>query len=190
MRNFIDIAGLLTESLSRWNDETDEDPPYGAGEELSKDQIPTILYHGTNPIAAAAILNSGLIEAEYPVDEDGLGQVVCVTSSEEMGRNFATEFVRFNSEYEVGVVFEINGSQISDPVIPFHAETAGIFEYEFRVKGNIPLSICRWKIVGDRDLLVSANFLKQLWNDVSESHLRNEFSDRKQFYALIKKLIK
>ena len=179
MRNWIN----LTESLARWHNETTEEPDLGAGKPISVEDAPSLLLHGTNFVAAAAILRKGHIEADFPVDDDDLGAVVCVTSSAEMARNFATEFARFNSEYDVGAIFGIDGKKVAEmhEVIPYHAETASEFEYEYRVIGDIPLSICTYKVVGMKRRLSSARFLEKVWDDMHESGMRRLFLNQDDF---------
>ena len=105
-------------------------------------ETPRFFYHGTNMAAACMILRDGKIRADNPVDDDDLGAVVCVTEREEVGRMFAVEFVRTNSEYPVGVVFTLDAAKVLHDIeaIPYEADTAGTEnEAEHRVKGDIPL---------------------------------------------------
>ncbi len=182
MRNFIDIVEALTPPV---------EPEVGAGEPLTPETAPKVLYHGTNPIAAAAIVATGEIRADFPVDDDDLGAVVCVTSDKTMGRNFATEFSRFNSQYDVGVVFEIDGRAVAThtETVPYHAETAGAFEFEYRAQDDIPLSmIRRIHIVGRASRLKDERFIEQLWNDATNNGMSRLFADERAFRVAIAEL--
>lgn len=182
MRNFITIVEALT---------APENPEVGAGEPLTAETAPKVLYHGTNPIAAAAIVAAGKIEADFPVDDDDLGAVVCVTADKQMGRNFATEFSRFNSQYDVGVVFEIDGRVVAAhaETVPYHAETAGAFEFEYRVQDDIPMAmIRRVHIVGRVSRLKDERFIEQLWKDAVKSGMTRFFADERAFRVAIAEL--
>lgn len=172
----------------RWDE---VEPEYGAGEPLTPETAPDVLYHGTNPIAAALIWKHG-IEATEPVDDDDLGAVVCTTSCPDMGQMFAIEFARFNSEYDVGFVFSIDGKQIAShfEALPYHAETASQNEFEIRVRDDIPKSmITGVRIVGDAKLLRKKSFVEQMWWDMPP-HLKQEFrGDRAMFEMAIKALL-
>jgi hypothetical protein len=176
------VEGLL--------DNADE-PKYGAGEIVTTETAPKMLFHGTNPIAAAMIMASGKIRADNPVDDDDLGAVVCATSSKTMGRNFAIEFERLNSSYDVGVVFEIDPrAAVQIETVPYHAETASQFEYEFRVKGDIPLSyVRRVFIVGKGARLKSERFLENLYEDGRKSFGYTFNLDFGQFAEAMDKLL-
>jgi len=132
---------------------------------------PAVLYHGTNPIAAVLIHTQNAIRATEPVDDDGLGPVVCTTSSEQVAEMFAIEFLRFNSQYDVGFVFEIDGAAVaSDMEAVYHeAGTAGTTpEFEYRVRGSIaPLDryLLGVRVVGDRGLLEDEDFLERMHRD-------------------------
>jgi hypothetical protein len=120
--------------------------------------VPRFFYHGTNMAAACMILRDGMIRADNPVDDDDLGAVVCVTEREEMGRMFAIEFVRLNSEYPVGVVFTLDAAKVLQAfeAVPYDADTAGTEdEAEYRVKGDIALKpyCIGMRLVGDLDEL-------------------------------------
>ena len=125
-------------------------------------QTPRLFYHGTNMAAGCMILRDGMICADNPVDDDDLGAVVCVTEHEDVGRMFAVEFARVNSEYPVGVVFTLDATKILRDIeaVPYEAETAGSHdEAEYRVKSDIPLRpYCLGiKLVGDLDELRPQN---------------------------------
>lgn len=177
MRKFINIV------------EAHNEPPHGAGDPVTAETAPDILYHGTGPVAAAGILQDSEINANHPVDDDDLGAVVCVTSDHEMGQNFATGFARIQSPYDVGIIFVLDGKAIADEfhTIPYHAETAGAFEYEFRVLGDIPLSMVKdIRIVGDRDLLDEETFIEEMWIDSARHYFLN-FSDFSRAIEALKK---
>jgi hypothetical protein len=169
----------------------DQEPEHGAGEVVTADTAPKMLYHGTNPVAGAMIMASGKIRADNPVDDDDLGAVVCATSSKTMARNFATEFERMNSSYDVGVVFEIDGSAAAQiETVPYHAETAGQFEYEFRIKGDIPLSyVTRVFIVGKGARLKDERFLEKMWQEARQSFGYMFNLNMAQFEDAINKLL-
>lgn len=86
---------------------------------------PKVLYHGTNLIAAATIVKDRALRATEPVDDDGLGAVVCTSSVRKVARMFAVEFVRVNSRLPVGAVFTINARALPADVqaIPHVADT-------------------------------------------------------------------
>ena len=172
----------------------DEEPEVGAGEPCTAETCPPILYHGTNPIAAAMIVNMHGIRADMPVDDDDMGAVVCTTSDSKMARNFATEFARLNSPYDVGVVFAIDGKSMlnSAEIIPYHAETAGEFEYEFRIQGDVPRqAITGIKIVGKKALLRSERFIEKMWDDAMDNYeARQFFQTYSTFKAMVEELLR
>lgn len=163
----------------------------GAGEVLTPETAPDVLYHGTNPIAAALIMKQG-IEATEPVDDDDLGAVVCTTSCPDIGQMFAIEFARANSDFDVGFVFSIDAKQVVQhaETVPYQAETASFDELEFRVMGDIPRSmITGFKVVGNSSLLRKQSFIEQMWWDMPP-HLKQEFrGDRAMFEMAIKALL-
>lgn len=174
--------------------EGDPEPEVGAGDPLTTENAPKILFHGTNPIAAAMIVNQHGIRADNPVDDEDTGAVVCTTSSKTMARNFATEFARLNSPYDVGVVFAIDGVAMvgNTEIVPYHAETAGAFEYEFRIKGDVPReNIKAIKFVGKSARLKSERFLEKMWDDVMDNYeARQFFQTYDTFKAMIQELIR
>lgn len=125
-------------------------------------EVPRVFYHGTNMAAACMILRDGKIRADNPVDDDDLGAVVCVTERERVGRMFAVEFVRTNSEYALGVVFTLDATKVLQDIeaIPYDADTSGTEnEAEYRVMGDIPLKpyCIGIRLVGDLNELRSQN---------------------------------
>jgi hypothetical protein len=165
---------------------------HGAGDLVSPQDAPVALYHGTNFISAAAIVKCGRFEAEDPVDGEELGAVVCFTSDEEMGRNFAIEFVRINSDHPVGAVFQLHGSKIAQTqeLYPYHAETAGVFEFEYRATGDIPVKdiVVSVNLVGEVDLLDLDRFIDDAWEGMPY-HQRGWFGSLGAFYLAVEKLM-
>lgn len=190
MKNWRDIATSLAEALV-----APENPIEGAGEVVDAHTAPSVVYHGTNPIAAAAILRSGKFEATHAVDSDG--PVVCVTACPDMGQCFAIEFVRLNSEHDVGFVFALDGKAIADKLTmyPYHAETAGAYEFEYRVEGDIPLSaITGVRMVGDTRLITADDgatemFFEELWEE-TPYHLRHHFEGMPDLWRAVLDVVK
>lgn len=116
---------------------------------------PEFFYHGTNLVSAASILNSNCIEtSEQDEHRDGNHESVSLTTDAKLGRDFAIEYVRWNSSLSVGAVFKLDAKKLmaDHECIPFEAETAGQYEYEYRLWGNIhPLTkyLLGVQIVGD-----------------------------------------
>lgn len=116
---------------------------------------PEFFYHGTNIVAAASILRGNRIEAaEQDEHHEGNHHSVSLTTDPEKGADFAIGYVRWNSEMEVGVVFKLDAKAImqNQYCVPFEAETAGVYEYEYRTWGDIsPLSkyLIDYEVVGD-----------------------------------------
>lgn len=159
----------------------------------TSEQHPTIFYHGTNPLAAAMILKDGYIEATEPVDDDGMGAVVCVTSDEDIGVAFAVEFARFNSSYDVGFVFQLNAHAVVDAIetVPYEAETASMDEHEYRVMGDIPLKqyMTGISIAGDVRLLRDDEYIAKMYkNGMKNPNFAIRFSTLKSFVAALRTL--
>lgn len=120
---------------------------------------PLFFYHGTNIVAAASILHANCIEAsEQDEHRDDNYHSVSLTTDAKLGRDFAIEYVRWNSELEVGVVFKLDAKKLmaDHECIPFEAETAGQYEYEYRMWDDVqPLSkyLLGFEVVGDVDSL-------------------------------------
>ena len=159
-------------------------PPLGAGAIVTPDAAPTVLFHGTNFVSAAAILRSGAIDAEQPVDGEELGDAVCLTSDENMGHSFAIEFLRINSEHPVGAVFSLDGAKVAETqdLFPYHAETAGVFEHEYRATGDLTVEghVIGVAIVGEVHLLDEDSFLHHVW-DGMPSYQRTWFENMDGF---------
>ncbi len=135
----------------------------------AKGRLPARIFHGTNPVAAAAILTQDHLRATEPVDDGGLGSVVCVTSRARVARMFAIEFARANSDFDVGVVFILDGAKVKAETdsVRHRAETQGTHdEFEYRIKGDIsPLSkyLLGFRLVGKTRLLNTERFREELW---------------------------
>jgi hypothetical protein len=175
-------------------DAQNDEPEVGAGEPVTQETCPAVLYHGTNPIAATMIVNMHGIKADMPVDGDEMGEAVCTTSDKTMARNFATEFARLNSPYDVGVVFVIDGKRMAsfETIVPYHAETAGEFEYEYRIMGDVPREcITGIKIVGKKARLTSERFIEKMWDDVMDHYAaRQFFQTYDTFKAMVGELLR
>lgn len=171
---------------------SDASPPIGAGALLEAAGAPAALFHGTNFVSAAAILRCGTIEAEEPVDGEDLGAVVCLTADEDMGRSFAIEFVRVNSEHPVGAVFRLDGAKVAatQELFPYHAETAGVFEYEYRATGDLTVDghVISVALVGDVDLLDGDAFLEDAWHEMP-THQKAWFGDMSAFWKAVEGLM-
>jgi hypothetical protein len=171
---------------------TDASPPIGAGALLEPSGAPAALFHGTNFVSAAAIMLCGTIEAEEPVDGEDLGAVVCTTSDEDMGRSFAIEFVRLNSELPVGAVFRLDGPKVAatQELFPYHAETAGVFEHEYRATGDLTVEghVLSVTLVGETDLLDEDAFLEDAWHDMP-AHQKAWFGDMGRFWKAVETLM-
>jgi len=185
MRNWIDLfeARLVAP----------ENPQHGAGEPLTPETAPAVFYHGTNILAALSIIADGEIEAEEQGDDEEYdpGAVVCVTADRKMGRMFAIEFERFNSSEDVGVVFQINGKALASTtqIVPYHAESAGVYEFEYRVEGNIPMSlVTKATIVGKGAKLKSGRYLEHLWDAAKERRMSN-LMPYQRFIKVLQELI-
>lgn len=174
-----------------------ENPIEGAGDAIDPHAAPEILYHGTNPLAAAAILRTGKIKADWPVDGDE-DAVVCLTQCPDMGKSFAIEFIRLNSQHDVGFVFEIDGKacvKYLRRIYPYHAESAGIFEFEFRIEDDIPLDFVKnIKIVGDAQLLngdslASENMFSELWQSAAELRLQHLFQNQQGLWKAVQEVV-
>jgi hypothetical protein len=171
---------------------TDASPPIGVGPLTEPSKAPSALFHGTNFISAAAIVLTDEIEAEEPVDGEELGAVVCLTSDQEMGRNFAIEFVRVNSDHPVGAVFRLDGAKVAgtQDLFPYHAETAGVFESEYRATGSLDLRkhLLGVTLVGDVDLLDRDSFLDETWDEMP-AHQKDWFLDLDGFRTAVEALM-
>ena len=174
-----------------------ENPTEGAGEPINQENAPARVYHGTNPIAAAAIWKMGKISPDYPVD--GNAPVVCVTECPDMGSCFAYEFARFNSEFDMGFVFEIDSKAVAKThkMYPYHAETAGAFEFEYRIEGEIDRGQIRGvRLVGEPDRLLYAlagrddDFVDDLWDAAEDFHLTQFFGSADGLVKALKELAK
>jgi hypothetical protein len=152
---------------------------------------PKVLYHGTNLIAAAAIVKDRKLRAIEPVDDDGLGSVVCTTSARKVARMFAVEFERVNSRLPVGAIFAINARALpsSIRIIPYLADTQGsVDEREFRIDGDIPYDcIIRIMLVGRTDKLKSEWWLERVYEDEIEA--RQTFGSFSNFYHAVSALV-
>jgi hypothetical protein len=161
---------------------------------VERDEIPQFFYHGTNPLAATMIFQSGCIDADNPVDDDDLGAVVCVTSEFNIGRMFAIEFERCNSQFDVGFVFELDAAKVMESfeAFPYEAETASIDEKEYRIDGDIPLRpYCTGiKIVGDKSLLTNKKYLQQMHKSGCKNFFQfgQRFGDFDDFLGALKRL--
>lgn len=171
---------------------------------LVEGQAPSVFYHGTSPIRAAAILSDNSIDAIEPVDDDGHGAVVCVTSKSEVADAFANEFVRYGTFEEVGVVFAMDAQKIMSDfeAFAYDAETASFDEAEYRVRDSIrPLAnyLLGIRIVGDRDILLdglsdlenhssseASAFIKRMWK---EHRGETSFASFRAFCDALGKLI-
>lgn len=160
-------------------------------------RLPVRIFHGTNPIAAAAILTQNRIVATEPVDDDGLGAVVCVTSRAKVARMFAIEFARANSEYDVGAVFILDGTKVMADIdsVRHHADTQGTHEeFEYRIKGDIePLTkyLLGVRLVGKTRLLRNEWFREQLWDDYRRQQAYYEwaFKTIRDFWGALDQLV-
>jgi len=160
---------------------------------IERNETPSFFYHGTNPLAATMIFHDGRIEATEPVDDDEMGAVVCVTSDFKIGRMFAIEFERFNSQYDVGFVFELDAPKImaSFNATPYEAETASSDEQEYRIDSDIPLrGYCTGiRIVGDKSLLRNKRYLGQMHEKGCKNfYFGQRFGDFDDFYNALKRL--
>ena len=157
----------------------------------SKQPRPKVLYHGTNMMAAAAIVRDRKLCADNPVDDDDIGAVVCTSSSRKVARMFAIEFERHNSRFPVGAVFIINGRALPEDVevIPYNADTQGSEdEKEFRVIGDIPFDcVLKVALVGETRKLRSERWLERIWDEDAE--VRRTFGSFASFFNAIKSLI-
>jgi hypothetical protein len=121
-------------------------------------EAPLFFYHGTNIVAAASILSSNCINAsEQDEHRDGNHHSISLTTNAKLGRDFAVEYVRWNT-LSVGAVFKLAARKLMQDheCIPFEAETAGQYEFEYRLWGDIrPLSkyLLGVQIVGDLSTL-------------------------------------
>ena len=178
--------------IRKWIDLADLDKIFEA-----KGRLPARIFHGTNPIAAAAILTQNRLQATEPVDDDGLGQVVCVTSRAKVARMFAIEFARANSEFDVGVVFIIDGTKVKADIdsVRHRADTEGNQdEFEYRVKGDIyPLSnyLLGFRLVGKTRLLDSDRFREELWYQYLEeqNYYNWAFHSEQAFWSALDRLV-
>lgn len=146
----------------------------GVSTPVTSENAPAFLYHGTNPVAASMIFKDNCLEADEPSDEDGLGAVVCTSSSEEVAKMFAVEFDRFNSRFPVGFIFTLDGKAVMSNHEAVHhvADTASIDEAEYRVMDDIyPLSkyMVQVNIVGDASLLNNKRFLREMFESARRS---------------------
>ena len=152
---------------------------------------PKVLYHGTNLIAAAAIVSDRDLRAVEPVDDDGMGAVVCTSSARKVARMFAVEFERINSRLPVGAIFTINAMALPDDirVIPHVADTQGaVDEKEFRVVGDIPYDcITKITLVGQTAKLKSEWWLERVYEEEREA--RQTFGSFLRFYRAVQALI-
>lgn len=129
---------------------------------------PEFFYHGTNIVAAASILKDNTIEAfEQDEHHEGNHHSVSLTTDADKGRDFAIEYVRTNSALAVGAVFKLDADLILDRYhcVPFEAQTAGEFEYEYRLWDNIwPLKnfLIDFEVVGDRSSLMDEDDPEEL----------------------------
>jgi hypothetical protein len=124
------------------------------------------LHHGTNLVAACSILRDGRVLASTPVDDDGLGAVVCMSSSYRVGRMFAVEFARTNSDLPVGAVFTFPAARVRAHArtLAHTAETASLDEREHRVQGDVPTTLLqRIRLVGATRLVANERWMEHLY---------------------------
>lgn len=185
MRDWINL-------FENWHDK-DDDGEYiiGSSMKVERDNCPPKFYHGTNIISAVAIFRDGYVEATEQDDDDEY--VVCLTSEHGLGVDFAVEYVRLNSELETGAVFTFDGPRVAGElgVYPFHAETAGVFEHEFRVEGDLSLDYCTGiEIVGRGFGLDNYDYMEDLYESAYEGSHHRPFASFDQFFTKLQEMLK
>lgn len=168
-------------------------PP--AAEAETKPASPGVLYHGTGPATAAMIVASGVIKATEPVDDEH-GRCVCTSASQQVAHDFACEYARLASPYDVGFIFTLNGSLIAQTceVVGYEAETASSDEQEFRVLDDLPLKrfVTGLQATGDVALLSSASFRKKVYEEACDDvyDFRRTFPTYRDFSAVLSKMMR
>ena len=152
---------------------------------------PKVLYHGANLFTSSAIMRDRRLRADQPLDDDGLGAVVCTSSSRKVARMFAVEFERHNSRLPVGAIFVINAISLPKTVqmISHSADTQGTEnEREFRVTGDIPFDcVLGAVLVGETRKLRSERWLEVAYNEDEEA--RRLFWSFDDFYHAVSSLV-
>ena len=167
-------------------------PP--AAEAETKAETPAVLYHGTGPATAAMIVASGLIIATEPVDDEH-GPCVCTSASRKVAHDFACEYVRMASPYDVGFIFTLNGTLIAQTceVVSYEAETASSDEQEFRILDDLTVSrvVTGIQATGDVALLADRSFLRKVYDEASGGdEFQRLFPTYQSFSAVLSKMLR
>jgi hypothetical protein len=156
---------------------------------------PATLYHGTGPATAAMIVKSGVLRATEPVDDDGHGPTVSATSSEKVGHDFACEYARMASPYDVGFIFRINGTLVGETcevLAEYEAETASSDEEEYRIKSDLPLKryVTGLRPTGDIEQLRDSRFRRQMYDEACDDvyDFRRAFPTFASFSSVLTKM--